>query len=207
MVTSNTTRKSIATDTNIAWMNDNPRSSRVKYAYISVANHNSSSQSTTFLHKRSGTFFYPLDVNQENAVSPKWRLVLKFRHGAILRRVLNTDNRNNSKVHAIFNQIKSIVSEIKHADRRAHYGFYMPTDWRAVKACPLVTVTVKDVQKHRNVFIFMVEQSQNNPEDKNIRQHYCGNLKSSNIGLCVCVCVCVYVCECVCMCIYIYNLA
>jgi hypothetical protein len=181
-VTSNTTRKSIATDTNFTWVNGNPKSSRVKYAYIRVANHNSS-QSITFLHKRPDTFFYPFDVKEENAVTPKRRLVLKFRHGAIPRKVLNTDNRNNSKNHAIFTQIKSIVSEMKHADRRVHYGFNMPTDWRAVKACPLVTVT--DVQKYRNVFIFMVEQSQNNPEDKNIRQHYCGNLKSRNIGVCV----------------------
>ena len=95
--------------------------------------------------------------------------MLKFRHGAVPRRVLNTDSRNNSKLHAIFIQIRPIVSETKHADRRVHYEFNVPTDLRTVKACPLVTVT--DVQKYRNVFIFMVEQSQNNPDDKNIRQH------------------------------------
>jgi hypothetical protein len=66
--------------------------------------------------------------------------VLKFRHGAIPSRVLNTDGRNNSKLHAIFIQIRSIVSEMKHADRRVHYEFNMPTDLQTIKACPLVTV-------------------------------------------------------------------
>ena len=115
--------------------------------------------------------------------------MFEFRQGAIPRRVLKTDNRINLKVHAIFIQIRSIVSETKHADRRVHYEFNMPREWRIVKACPLVTVT--DVQKYHNIFIFMVEESQNNPEDKNIRQHYCGTLKSRNICVCVCVCVCI----------------
>ena len=106
--------------------------------------------------------------------------MLRFRHGAIPRRVLNTDSSNNSKIHAIFIQIRSTVSEMKHADGRVHYEFNMPTDLRTVQACPLVTVT--DVLQYRNIFIFMVEQSQNNPENKNIRQHSCGKLKSRNIG-------------------------
>ena len=85
---------------------------------------------------------------------------------------------------------------MKHADRRVYYEFNMPTDLRTVKACPLVTFT--EVQKYHNVFIFMVEQSQNNPEDKNIEQ-YCGNLKSRNTNThththtCVCVCVYIYI--------------
>ena len=70
---------------------------------------------------------------------------------------MNTDSRNNSKLHAIFVQIRSIVSEIQHADRRVYYEFNMPTDVRTVKVCPLVTFTVTDVHKYHNVFIFMVE--------------------------------------------------
>jgi hypothetical protein len=66
--------------------------------------------------------------------------VLTFRRGAIPCRVLNTDGRNNSKLHAIFIEIRSIASEMKDADRRVHYEFNMPTDLQTVKAYPLVTV-------------------------------------------------------------------
>jgi hypothetical protein len=116
------------------------------YAYTSVANHNSS-QSITFLHKSFDSFFLSIRIKGGESSTPKTALCVQFRHDAIPRRVVNIDGRNNSKLHVIFIQIRSIVSETKHADVLVHYEFNMPTDLRIVKACPLVTV--RDVQKYR----------------------------------------------------------